>query len=63
MLKKLVEILKADKRTLVFTQGFDPRILEAASKLKNSIVWFSGKIVAPFGLNFKVLTFGVASLL
>ena len=34
MLKKLIEILKAEKRTLVFTEGFDPRILEAASKLK-----------------------------
>lgn len=34
MLKKLIEILKENKRKLVFTEGFDPRILEAASKLK-----------------------------
>ena len=35
MLEKLVEVLKANKRKLVFTEGFDPRILEAASRLKN----------------------------
>ena len=34
MLEKLVKILKENKRKLVFTEGFDPRILEAASRLK-----------------------------
>lgn len=34
MLEKLVEVLKQNKRKLVFTEGNDPRILEAASRLK-----------------------------
>ena len=34
MLEKLVEILKQNQRKLVFTEGNDPRILEAASRLK-----------------------------
>ncbi len=34
MLENLIEVLKANKRTLVFTEGSDPRILEAASKLQ-----------------------------
>ena len=34
MLEKLAKILKQEKRKLVFTEGFDPRILEAASRLK-----------------------------
>lgn len=33
MLKNLVEILKNDRRKLVFTEGTDPRILEAAARL------------------------------
>ncbi len=33
MLENLIEVLKANKRKLVFTEGSDPRILEAASKL------------------------------
>ena len=31
---KLIATLKADPRTIVFTEGPDPRILEAASRLK-----------------------------
>jgi phosphate acetyltransferase len=34
MLENMIAALKADKRTLVFTEGTDPRILEAASRLK-----------------------------
>ena len=34
MLEKLVKILKQNQRKLVFTEGNDPRILEAASRLK-----------------------------
>jgi phosphate acetyltransferase len=34
MFKKMVAMLKAEKRKLVFTEGTDPRILEAASRLK-----------------------------
>ncbi len=34
MLENLIEVLKANNRTLVFTEGSDPRILEAASRLK-----------------------------
>ena len=34
MLEKLVEVLKQNKRKLVFTEGTDTRILEAASRLK-----------------------------
>lgn len=34
MLENMIATLKADKRTLVFTEGTDPRILEAASRLK-----------------------------
>lgn len=33
MLENLVQTLKENKRTLVFTEGNDPRILEAASRL------------------------------
>ena len=34
MFTKLIETLKADRRTIVFTEGPDARILEAASRLK-----------------------------
>ena len=34
MLENLIATLKADPRTIVFTEGSDPRILEAASRLK-----------------------------
>ena len=34
MLEKLVKVLKQNQRKLVFTEGNDPRILEAASRLK-----------------------------
>lgn len=34
MLENLIATLKADPRTIVFTEGPDPRILEAASRLK-----------------------------
>lgn len=34
MFEKLIEILKKDPRKIVFTEGPDPRILEAAAKLK-----------------------------
>ena len=34
MLENLISVLKANKRKIVFTEGFDPRILEAASRLK-----------------------------
>ncbi len=33
MFDKLIETLKATKRTIVFTEGEDARILEAADKL------------------------------
>ena len=33
MFKKLAEQLKANARTIVFTEGTDARILEAADKL------------------------------
>ena len=33
MFKKLAEQLKANPRTIVFTEGTDARILEAADKL------------------------------
>ena len=33
MFKKLSEQLKANSRTIVFTEGTDERILEAASRL------------------------------
>src|SRR5665648_917845 len=33
MFERLITTLKADKRKLVFTEGLDPRILEAASRL------------------------------
>ncbi|MDD6154377.1 MAG: phosphate acetyltransferase [Eubacteriales bacterium] len=36
MFKELEEKLKANKRTIVFTEGPDPRILEAASKLSTA---------------------------
>ena len=35
MFKKLSEQLKANPRTIVFTEGTDARILEAADKLIN----------------------------
>ena len=38
MFKKLIEILKAHPRKIVFTEGTDPRILEASARL------LSGKI-------------------
>lgn len=41
MLTKLINILKDNKRKLVFTEGTDPRILEAASRLQ------AEKILAP----------------
>lgn len=34
MLENLIETLKANRRRLVFTEGSDPRILEAAARLK-----------------------------
>ena len=34
MLESLISVLKQNKRKIVFTEGFDPRILEAASRLK-----------------------------
>ena len=34
MFENLIATLKAEKRTIVFTEGPDPRILEAASRLK-----------------------------
>ncbi len=34
MFENLIATLKADKRKIVFTEGQDPRILEAASRLK-----------------------------
>ena len=34
MFENLVEILRAHPRKLVFTEGHDPRILEAAARLK-----------------------------
>ena len=34
MLENLIATLKSDPRTIVFTEGSDPRILEAASRLK-----------------------------
>ena len=34
MLENLIATLKANPRTIVFTEGPDPRILEAASRLK-----------------------------
>ena len=34
MFTKLIETLKADRRTIVFTEGSDARILEAAARLK-----------------------------
>lgn len=33
MFGKLIEILKKDPKKIVFTEGHDPRILEAASRL------------------------------
>ena len=33
MFKKLINKLKADPKTIVFTEGTDPRILEAAARL------------------------------
>ena len=38
MLTKFIDKLKRDERTLVFPEGLDPRILEAASRLKNNCV-------------------------
>ena len=34
MLENLIATLKSNPRTIVFTEGPDPRILEAASRLK-----------------------------
>ncbi|MFR4979401.1 MAG: phosphate acyltransferase, partial [Butyricicoccus sp.] len=34
MLENLISTLKANPRSIVFTEGADPRILEAASRLK-----------------------------
>ena len=36
MFDKLIDILKANPRRIVFTEGSDARILEAASRLKKS---------------------------
>ena len=33
MFRKLIEILKAHPRKIVFTEGTDPRILEASARL------------------------------
>ena len=35
MFAKLIETLKANPRTIVFTEGPDARILEATARLKN----------------------------
>ena len=34
MFTKLIDALKATRRTIVFTEGHDARILEAAARLK-----------------------------
>jgi len=34
MFNKMIEVLKANDRSIVFTEGHDPRILEAAARLK-----------------------------
>ena len=34
MFDKMIEVLKANDRSIVFTEGHDPRILEAAARLK-----------------------------
>ena len=41
MFKTMIEKLKKDQQKLVFTEGTDPRILEAASRLRQE------KILAP----------------
>ena len=33
MFTKLIDALKATRRTIVFTEGTDPRILEASARL------------------------------
>ena len=33
MFENLISVLKADRRTIVFTEGPDPRILEATARL------------------------------
>ena len=39
MLTKLIQNLKAKRRTIVFTEGTDPRILTAADRLiKNDLL-------------------------
>ena len=38
MLENLIATLKANPRTIVFTEGPDPRILEAASRLKKDCI-------------------------
>ena len=41
MFKKLSEQLKANPRTIVFTEGTDARILEAADKLTACLLYTS----------------------
>ena len=41
MFKKLAEQLKANARTIVFTEGTDARILEAADKLTTEAVSYT----------------------
>ena len=38
MYKKMTEQLKANPRTIVFTEGTDARLLEAADKLTNGVI-------------------------
>ena len=38
MFKKLIDILKAHPRKIVFTEGTDPRILEASARLLSRYV-------------------------
>ena len=36
MFENLVELLKANPRKIVYTEGHDPRILESAARLKRA---------------------------
>ena len=42
MFTKLIEALKANRRTIVFTEGPDARILEAASRLQKEDLMAGG---------------------
>ena len=51
MFENLIAALKADKRKIVFTEGPDARILEAAARLKK---WKSGeKKIIIHGMNVR----------